>query len=74
MLVIVEALIASGFRVWYDAGIVAGTEWPEFIAEKLSQSACVIAFISENSLASQNCRREINYAISEKKENAFGVS
>ena len=68
VLVIVEALIASGFRVWYDAGIVAGAEWPEFIAEKLSQSACVIAFISENSLASQNCRREINYAISEKKE------
>ena len=73
VLPIVESLTASGFRVWYDSGIEAGTEWPEYIANKLSESACVIAFISKAALESQNCRREINYAISENKEMLSGV-
>ena len=60
---IVQGLADRGFRVWYDEGIEPGTEWPEFIAQQISASACCIAFISESSLNSQNCRREINYAI-----------
>ena len=35
VLPIIEALADNGFRVWYDAGIEAGTEWPEYVAEKL---------------------------------------
>ena len=68
VLPIIEALANNGFRVWYDAGIEAGTEWPEYVAEKLLGSSVVIAFISEAALKSQNCRREINFAISERKD------
>lgn len=65
---IIEALANNGFRVWYDAGIEAGTEWPEYVAEKLLNSAVVIAFISKAALDSPNCRREINYSISHNKD------
>ena len=60
---IITGLQERGFWVWYDAGIEAGTEWPEYIAEHLIGCACVVAFISNAALASQNCRREINFAI-----------
>jgi hypothetical protein len=68
VLPIIKSLIAAGFLVWYDEGIEAGTEWPEYVAEKLYKSSVVIAFISKAALESQNCRREINFAISKKKE------
>lgn len=64
VLPIVAALQSQGFRVWYDAGIEAGTEWPEYIATHLAGCGCFLAFITEAALASQNCRREIHYAIS----------
>ena len=35
VLPIIEGLAEKGFRIWYDAGIEAGTEWPEYIAEHL---------------------------------------
>ena len=60
---IVAGLADRGFRVWYDEGIEPGTEWPEYIAKQISASACCIAFLSESSLNSQNCKREINYAV-----------
>lgn len=68
VLPIVEGLAAHGFRVWYDAGIEVGSEWPEYIAEHLCDSGCVIAFITEAALGSQNCRREINFAIDRRKQ------
>ncbi|MBE6974304.1 MAG: toll/interleukin-1 receptor domain-containing protein [Ruminococcaceae bacterium] len=52
VLPVIEGLQAKGFRVWYDAGIEAGTEWPEYIAEHLMGANCVIAFISESALES----------------------
>lgn len=68
VLPIIKSLNEAGFLVWYDEGIEAGTEWPEFVAKRLYQSSVVIAFISNAALDSQNCRREINFAISKKKE------
>ena len=55
---IIEALSENGFRVWYDLGIEAGTEWPAFIQERLKSSKVVLAFISPSSIASKNCRKE----------------
>lgn len=31
---IIERLQADGYRVWYDDGIIPGTEWPETIAQQ----------------------------------------
>ena len=63
VLPILEALQAVGFRIWFDAGIEAGAEWPEYIAQRLVHCTCVLAFMSEAARDSHNCRREINYAI-----------
>ncbi len=64
---IIERLARDGYRVWYDEGIDPGSEWPEIIARHLNGCATCIAFISENSLNSHNCRREINFALLKKK-------
>ena len=65
---IIENLKQHGFGVWYDNGIEAGSEWPEYIAERLMDSTVVLAFMSQNALNSHNCRREINFAIEIRKE------
>ncbi len=64
---IMAKLQELGCRIWYDEGIAPGSEWPEDIAQHLNRSAMVIAFISPNSMASMNCRREINFALSKQK-------
>lgn len=63
----IRALEDAGYPVWYDGGIQVGSEWPEYIAEHLLHSSLVIAFISEASIASQNCRQEIVYALDKHK-------
>ena len=64
---ILEELRDEGYRIWYDDGIAPGSEWPENIAQHLDGAAMVMAFISANSMASPNCRREINFALSRQK-------
>lgn len=63
VLPLIEGIKNRGFHVWYDAGIEAGTEWPEFIGEKLFECNCVIVFLSQNAADSANCRREIDFAV-----------
>ncbi len=63
---VIEKLAENGFRVWYDEGIDPGSEWPETIAEHLSKAYCVIAFISNNSINSNECKREISFALRKK--------
>ena len=65
---IIERLQQWGFRVWYDAGIEAGTEWPEYIASHLRDSYAVIAFISAAATQSPHCRQEITYAGAKRKD------
>ncbi|MBO5702633.1 MAG: toll/interleukin-1 receptor domain-containing protein [Clostridia bacterium] len=65
---IIEVLQNAGFRVWFDLGIEAGTEWPAYIEDHLNRCSRVIAFISPSAVESFNCRTEINYALMKKKE------
>ncbi len=67
VLKILEKLVDSGYRLWYDDGIAPGSEWPEDIAEHLDGCAVFLAFISNHSMESSNCRREINFALSRHK-------
>ena len=64
---VLELFQRNHYRFWYDEGITPGSEWPEDIARHLNASAMVIAFITPNAMASPNCRREINYALSKNK-------
>ena len=66
VLTMIQALQERGFRVWYDAGIEVGTEWPEYIADHIAECGCFAAMITKDALESHNCRREINYASAQK--------
>lgn len=68
VLPIIEVLNERGFRVWYDAGIEAGTEWPEYIEEHLNKARVVLVFMTPNTINSKNCRNEINFALELNKE------
>ncbi len=59
---ILDRLYKERYNIWYDIGIVPGTDWDTNIAEHISECTYFIAFISEEYLASSNCRDEINYA------------
>ena len=68
VLPIISALQSAGFRVWFDQGIEAGTEWPEFIENRLCDCGSFLVFMSDNAVDSVNCRNEINLALSLRKE------
>jgi hypothetical protein len=63
----ISELQSAGYKVWYDAGIKAGSKWPDYIANRLSNSALVILFISAASIDSQYCSQELTFAQSLKK-------
>jgi hypothetical protein len=63
----IHRLHQLGYHIWYDEGIDPGNEWPEEIAKALDACTLFLAFISERSANSINCRNEINYALNNKK-------
>lgn len=67
VLPVMTALHDRGYRIWYDEGITPGSEWPENIAQHLNSCALFLAFVTPNSMASPNCRREINFALAKQK-------
>ena len=67
VLKVLSYLRSRGLRIWYDDGIAPGSEWPEYIATHLDRAEAVISFITENSVNSPNCRREITFALSRNK-------
>ncbi len=68
VLPVIEALQNSGYNVWFDIGIEAGSEWPEYIATHLRNCACVLTFISNDFVRSHNCRRELLFAQHHEKQ------
>ncbi len=68
VLPIIDVLSERGFRVWYDAGIEAGTEWPEYIEEHLKNAEVILVFMTPETIESKNCRNEINFALDLNKE------
>lgn len=63
----IEAMQQQGYRIWFDRGIEAGTEWSNNIAAHLRDCAVFVAFISKNSVKSENCLDEIAFAKSNGK-------
>jgi len=68
ILPILEALDREKIRFWYDRGIEAGYEWPDYIAKQLDRSYKAIVFLTNNLLKSTNCKNEILYALHQNKE------
>ena len=63
----IEMLAREGYRIWYDEGITPGDEWTENIARHLNECSVFVAFITEDSMNSHNCRQEINFAVIKEK-------
>ena len=63
---IIRHMNGSGFRIWYDEGLVPGKEWDENIARAIMSCSYFVALISQNYLDSTNCRDELNYARDKK--------
>lgn len=68
VLPILQKMAEAGIRLWYDSGIEAGTEWPEYIEERLVNAERVLVFMTPSAVDSRNCRNEINFALELKKE------
>ena len=67
VLPVIAALSRDRFRLWYDAGIEAGDNWPEVVADHLRRAGTVVFFLSHRFLHSQNCVREVHYAVDRRK-------
>jgi tetratricopeptide (TPR) repeat protein len=63
---IIGKFYEMGYNIWYDEGIDPGNEWPEEIGAALNACALFIVFISPRSVASENVRNEINFALAKK--------
>ena len=60
---LIRNIINCGLRVWYDDGIDPGTEWHEFITERITNCSYFISLASHNYFQSENCTGELNYSI-----------
>ena len=67
VLPVIGTLNGERIRLWYDAGIQAGTTWPEVVASHLLHAGTAVFFLTERFLLSQNCIREVHYAVAERK-------
>ena len=63
---VMEDLHTRGCRLWYDGGIEVGSEWPEYIASHLAGAAVMIAFVSNAYVRSENCRKELHFALTRR--------
>lgn len=59
---IIHRLSLAGYRVWYDEGIDPGTEFAEIIAAHVKGCSYFMALMSEEYLASEYCKDELDYA------------
>jgi Tol biopolymer transport system component len=58
----IRALHEAGINVWFDEGMHAGSEWPEELANAISGCECLLYFVTPASVATRNCRDEIQFA------------
>ncbi len=60
---LVEALRKQGFEVWFDKNIRTGTDWDDTIESELKNADAIVLILSKTSVASENVKDEISYAI-----------
>ena len=62
----ISRLREQGFNIWYDEGIEVGREWREEIATAISGAKVLLYFVTPDSVTSENCRNEVNFAADEQ--------
>lgn len=58
----------QGINIWYDADISVGKIWRRELAEAIQGASKVLYYISKASIQSENCSREIGYALDKEIE------
>ncbi len=58
----IRILHEKRYRLWYDEGIPAGSDWPANIAQHMQDCERVIFFLSERAMESPNCYSEMRTA------------
>ena len=56
-----------GFNVWYDEGISPGLAWRDELARAIDRSGLFLFFVTRHSVNSDNCLKELNYALSRER-------
>ncbi|MCU6761096.1 Internalin-A precursor [uncultured Roseburia sp.] len=64
---VLKKMIESGYRIWFDKGIHPGSQWPEIVAGHLARCTVFMVFISDHYMQSQNCIRELHFAVARNK-------
>ena len=59
----IRILHEKGYRLWYDEGIPAGSDWPANIAQHMRDCEKVVFFLSERAMESPNCYSEMRTAV-----------
>lgn len=60
---LVDALRKQGFEVWFDNNIRTGTDWDDTIESELKNADAIVLILSKTSVASDNVKDEISYAM-----------
>lgn len=61
---LVQALRQQGFDVWFDKNIMTGNDWDDTIEEEIKKADTLILILSKTSVASENVKDEMSYALS----------
>ena len=63
----IRILHEEGWRLWYDEGIPAGSDWPLNIAQHMQSCERVVFFLSVRAMESANCYSEMRTATRQGK-------
>lgn len=64
---LVKAFRDEGFTVWFDNHIKTGEDWDSSIEREIKEADALVMVLSETSVASENVKDEMSYAMSLNK-------
>ena len=56
-------LMAAGFDVWWDRGVLPGENWARGVADALEASEAMVVIVSPAAAKSERVRREVEFAL-----------
>ncbi len=63
-----EYLSGAGIRFYYDEGIHPGHAWHDDLASAIERCGVFVIFLTERSLQSRNCLRELTFALDRHRD------
>lgn len=66
---VIDGLKKSGLEVWNDSEVLPGDNWAAEVDKALKESEAMVVMLTPASLRSNQVRREIDYALGDKKFN-----